>query len=515
MTETETRSSASPAATTPSYGGSVITAGDPRFASVLHGYNQRFVADVDYVCVPADTQEVVDAVGRAVAEGKRVTVRSGGHGYEGTASTGGGVLIDLSELTEVSFDRERRAFALQPGATLGDVYRRLYKRWGVTLPAGEGTEVGIGGHLAGGGFGPLTRRFGAIVDYLCAVEVVVVDADGRARVIVATDEPGDPHRDLWWAHTGGGGGNFGVVTRYWLRTPGATSTDPGELLPRAPVRWRNGIVAWPWDTMTEQAFVRLLRDFGGWFERNSEPGSAGANLTGFFGASHRSGGVIVVGALIDDDIPGAEQLMNAFFDEVSEKVGVAPVSRSTDDVLPWLYFFTFPNRGEPGDIATRRFKLKSAYMRTAYTEQQSAAAYRHLCTDGDKPLTLILIGYGGQVNTVAPDATAVAQRDSILKAAFLSAWSDERDDDAHIADLRAIYHDVYAQTGGVPVPNEHNDGAYINYPDRDLADPEWNTSGVPWSTLYYKHNYPRLQQVKKRYDPRNEFHHALSIELPD
>ncbi|MBA9007772.1 MULTISPECIES: FAD-dependent oxidoreductase [Thermomonospora] len=515
MTETDTRPSGSPVASTPSYGGGVITADDPRFDSVLRGYNQRFVADVDYVCVPASTQEVVDAVGRAVAEGKRVTVRSGGHGFEGSASTDGGVLIDLSEMNEVSFDHERRAFALQPGATIGDVYRRLYKGWGVTLPAGEGTEVGIGGHLAGGGFGPLTRRLGAIVDYLCAVEVVVVDAAGRARAIVATDDPGDPHHDLWWAHTGGGGGNFGVVTRYWVRTPGVTSTDPRELLPRAPIRWRNGIVAWSWDTMTEDAFVRLLRDFGGWFERNSEPGCAGANLTGYFAATHRSGGMIVVGSMIDDGIPGAERMMNGFFDEVSRNVGIEPVTRSTDDVVSWLYFFTFPNRGEPGDIATRRFKLKSAYLRRAYTERQIATAYRHLDTDGEKSLNLILIGYGGQVNAVAPDATAIAQRDSILKAAYLSAWSDEREDDARIADLRALYHDVYAETGGVPVPNEYNDGAYINYPDRDLADPEWNTSGVPWSTLYYKHNYPRLQQVKKRYDPRNEFRHALSIELPD
>lgn len=514
MTDTETRPPGPAAARTPSYAGSVITATDPRFDSVLRGYNQRFVAGVDRVYVPADTREVVAAVGDALVAGKRVTVRSGGHGFEGSAATDGGVLIDLSEMNEVSFDPERRAFALQPGATIGDVYRRLYKRWGVTLPAGEGTEVAIGGHLTGGGFGPLTRRLGAIVDYLCAVEVVVVDADGRARAVVATDDPGDPHHDLWWAHTGGGGGNFGVVTRCWVRTPGATSTDPRELLPRAPVRWRNGLIGWSWDTMTEDAFVRLLRDFCGWFERNSEPGCAGANLTGFFAATHRSGGMIVVGSMIDDDVPGAEQLTNDFFDEVSRNVGIEPVTRDTDEVLPWLYFFTFPNRGEPGDIATRRFKLKSAYLRRAYTEQQSRTAYRHLATDGEKSLNLILIGYGGQVNAVAPDSTAIAQRDSILKAAYLSAWSDERDDDACIADLRALYHDVYAETGGVPVPGEDNDGAYINYPDRDLADPAWNTSGVPWSTLYYKDNYPRLQRVKQRYDPRNEFHHALSIELP-
>ena len=63
----------------------------------------------------------------------------------------------------------------------------------------------------------------------------------------------------------------------------------------------------------------------------------------------------------------------------------------------------------------------------------------------------------------------------------------------------------------MPVPGEVSSGALINHPDVDLADPQWNTSGVPWHTLYYKDNYPRLQQVKARWDPRNVFHHALSI----
>ena len=51
----------------------------------------------------------------------------------------------------------------------------------------------------------------------------------------------------------------------------------------------------------------------------------------------------------------------------------------------------------------------------------------------------------------------------------------------------------------------------INHADVDLADPEWNRSGVPWHTLYYKDNYPELQRVKRRWDPRNVFHHPLSI----
>ncbi len=75
-----------------------------------------------------------------------------------------------------------------------------------------------------------------------------------------------------------------------------------------------------------------------------------------------------------------------------------------------------------------------------------------------------------------------------------------------------MYADIYRETGGVPVPNAINAGSYINYPDVDLADPAYNKSGVPWHDLYYLGNYPRLQQIKSTWDPRNVFHHKLSIE---
>lgn len=69
----------------------------------------------------------------------------------------------------------------------------------------------------------------------------------------------------------------------------------------------------------------------------------------------------------------------------------------------------------------------------------------------------------------------------------------------------------FADTGGVPVPSQAYDGALINHPDTDLADPALNTSGVPWHTLYYQQNYPRPQRVKALWDPLNVFRHALSI----
>ena len=103
-------------------------------------------------------------------------------------------------------------------------------------------EVGAGGHFCGG-YGPLSRLHGSVVDHLDAVEVVVVNRAGVARSVIATRDPKDPNHDLWWAHAGGGGGNFGVVTRYWLRTPGAAGDDPAKLLPRAPAGLLRVVVA--------------------------------------------------------------------------------------------------------------------------------------------------------------------------------------------------------------------------------------------------------------------------------
>ena len=124
------------------------------------------------------------------------------------------------------------AFAVEAGTTLGEVYRRLFLGWGVVLPAGQSPDIGIGGHALGSAFGFLHRRHGLAGDYLYAVEVVFVDGSGTAKSVIATRKPSDPNRELWWAHTGGGGGNFGVVTRYWFRADDADGSDPTRALPR-------------------------------------------------------------------------------------------------------------------------------------------------------------------------------------------------------------------------------------------------------------------------------------------
>ncbi|MEV5595012.1 FAD-binding protein [Streptomyces sp. NPDC052496] len=489
--------------------------GDPRYASLTRrGCNGRFVGKPDHVHVVSTTEQVVAAVQQAVRDGKRIAVRSGGHCFENFVDDPSvKALIDTSPLRAVHYDAARRAFAVEPGALLGEVYRALFLGWGVSIPAGATAEVGVGGHVLGGGYGTLSRRYGLSVDHLYAVEVVVVDRDGRARAVVATRDPEDPHHDLWWAHTGGGGGNFGIVTRYWFRDPQARGDDPTRLLPKAPASLLSFAATWDWKNLDERAFTRLVRNHGTWYEHNSGPDSPYADLFSVLMLNSRNTGTILMAGQMDATTPDAERRMRAYVDAVGRGVGTRPTLDHS--VRPWLEAVALVQESEPAP-----FKVKAGYLRKRYTDRQITAIHRHLAAPaGSKDAvpegvngSLWLVSYGGKVNTVAPDATAVAQRDSILKAVYMTGWEGPTEAGTKPqAWLRAFYRDVYADTGGVPVPGEVSDGSFINYPDTDLADPKLNASGVPWHTLYYKENYPRLQRVKARWDPRDEFRHDLSI----
>jgi berberine-like enzyme len=93
-------------------------------------------------------------------------------------------------------------------------------------------------------------------------------------------------------------------------------------------------------------------------------------------------------------------------------------------------------------------------------------------------------------------------------------WQHAADEARSLAWLRHFYRDLFADTGGVPVPGEITGGAASNHPDVDLIDAEWNTSGCQGTRCIYRNNYARLQKAKARWDPRNVFHHALSIRPP-
>ena len=474
---------------------------DLRYPTLVRGFNLRWVGQPAYVAVCASTDQVVQAVQMALDDGRRITVRGGGHCYEDFVSKNdGGVIIDLSPMNAIWWDPANGWYGVEGGAILWDVYRRLFTEYGVTLPAGSCYSVGIGGHVTGGGYGLLSRLHGLTVDFLHAVEVVHVTEAGKAEVITVTLDASDPdERDLLWGHLGGGGGNFGIVTKFLFRD-----------LPAAPEEVQILTHAWDWSTLDRSAFGSLITAYGQFLEANSAVDSPYAGLFGLLHLSQKVAGQVVLTAQYAGPDPSlitefARTMGEGLATPVTKRVAVGHQHPAVDttDVrnLPWLIATQTLNGSGPN----QRGKYKSAYMLTAFPEDQIEAMWQNLTEPSHpNPQALVQIdSYGCQVNAVDPAATAIPQRSSIMKLQYQTYWTDPADDDANLEWIRTFYTAMYGERG--PVPDDVVDGCYVNYPDVDLED---------WQHLYYKGNYARLQAVKQRWDPRNVFNHRQSIEPP-
>ncbi|HEY9242576.1 MAG TPA: FAD-binding oxidoreductase [Streptosporangiaceae bacterium] len=481
----EHRSQAAPApAETPDYTRlPPIYPDDPRYPTMRMGFNRRWVGAPAYIQVVRSAAETVAAVQRAHDAGRRITVRGGGHCYENfSAGNDGGVLIDLSGMQAVRAAPDGRA-VVAGGATLWNVYETLFKDANLTMPGGSCYSVGAGGHIVGGGYGLLSRLHGLTVDYLTGVDVVCVNRRGLARLVRA--RKGDPETGrLLWAHTGGGGGNFGIVTAYHFSG-----------LPSPPEQVVLATTIWPWSRLTEASFGTLLHNYGQFLHAHSAPSSRFAGLFSLLALFHHSAGHI---RLVTQAAGPASRLLPDFLAAMTRGV---PGSSTSTVSLPWLQATQTLNGSGPN----QRGKYKSAYLNQPFPADQIRATYAAL-TDPRfaNPQALLQIdSYGGQVNVPAPSATAVPQRSSIMKLQYQTYWAEPKDDQVNLRWINDFYARVYAATGGVPVSNGVTDGCYVNYPDVDLPS--------TWPTLYYKDNYPALQAVKARWDPHNVFNHAQSI----
>jgi len=474
---------------------------DPRYPTLVRGFNRRWVGTPRYVELCRDPADVREAVQRAVDAGLRITVRGGGHCYEDFVSANhGGAILDLAPMDGVHRDDRTGAYCVEGGATLWSVYTQLYKRFGVTLPAGSCYSVGAGGHITGAGYGLLSRLHGLTVDHLDAVEVVHVDEDGRARIrTVSRDSPDPDDRLLLWAHLGGGGGNFGVVTKFWFADPPAAPGDAHLLT-----------LAWDWKKLDQASFARLVGNYGDFLAANSAVGSPYSGLFTLLHLSQRVAGQIGLTAQYVGHEP---KLLLEFAREISDglppagpqavPLGCHGLPRPTTQIqtMPWLFATQTLN----GSGANQRGKYKSAYMVAPFPDRQIAAIWEALTEPSHpNPQALLQVdSYGCEVNAVASRATAVPQRSSIMKLQYQTYWTHPVDDAANLDWIRRFYGAMYGPAG--PVPDGVVDGCYVNYPDVDLDD---------WQHLYYQAAYSELQRAKARWDPGDVFNHKQSIELP-
>src|SRR5262245_37009215 len=156
----------------------------------------------------ANADDVSLAVRFAAAAELPIAVRSGGHSLAGYGTVDGGIVIDMTALKGIHIDAERRLAWAGAGLTARE-YTMAAAAHGLATPFGDTGSVGIAGLTLGGGIGWLVRKYGLAIDALQAVEIVTADG----RILTASE---DVHPDLFWA-VRGGGGNFGIVTRFRYR----------------------------------------------------------------------------------------------------------------------------------------------------------------------------------------------------------------------------------------------------------------------------------------------------------
>lgn len=511
---------------------------DPRFESLKRGNNLRWpLTEADApgrieICQNAD--DAAETLQRVVRAGLRPTVRSGGHCYEDfVANNPGGALIDVSLLKEINASSSGHTYKIGTGMRLGDAYTELYKQYGVTFPGGSCYGVSAGGHISGGGYGVLSRLYGLTVDWLSAVDILTVDKSGT---VVPLRVDAKNHPDLFRACRGAGGNNFGLITAYYF-----------DKMPTAPRETVSISMGFPWESMTPERFEAILTTYGHYHEtRGKDPDTWG--MFTFLGLSHRSsggrgGGGIGISATFCNPDGGVDDLkpLNEFVDlfqpckpvvtthepagarhSPSGGVGLivtgpdgTPLPCSTEHNTRRSRWFEDTVRGGVGGGS--RAKYKSCYMKKNFTPYAARTIYKHLTRDiagADLSGILAVDSYGGAVNKPGlANETSIPQRASVMKLQFQSYWSNPKDDAARLQWMGDFYRDLYSgpevdeKHKGTPWWGEHFEGCYINYPDVDMLEYPF------WPELFYGQDglYSFLQDVKRRYDSNNIFHHSMSI----
>ena len=439
--------------------GEVVRPGSPRYDEVRRPQIPRFHDVRPQAVVMCRTPEdVAGAVAFARRSGIEVAVRSGGHDFAGRSS-GPGMVLDLAPMRSLKVSDGLATVG--PGFRLGDLYAALAGH-ALTIPAGCGATVGIGGQALGGGLGLLGRSRGLTSDQLVAAEVVL--ADGR---VVECDE--QRHEDLFWALRGAGALGLGVVTSLTLRTvpePSATSFHlewPYERAAALIAAWQEWSPSGP-----DELAASLLLTVGG--EGGPDP------VVHLFGS-----------------MTASETETAALLDELVSVAGAEPASSERAHMRYGSLKNHLAARG-PGDQVGEdgRPYMKSEFFREPLPAG-AIEALMELFVRGRRrgeARKLDFMPWGGAYNRVAADATAFPHRDELFlleHSVVVPAGFDDAATDQARAWLSDSWELVHPSASG---------GVYGNFPDPGLPDEH---------RAYWGGNLERVRSVKERYDPERVF----------
>jgi hypothetical protein len=440
--------------------GPLLCAGDEGWDDAVLVWNALVEKLPALVVQPESARDVAAAVGFAREHRLLLSVKGGGHNIAGTCIAEDGVMLDMFRMRTVAVDPEARLAHVGPGCLLGDVDRATQEH-GLATTLGFVSETGVAGLTLGGGFGWLARRFGWAVDNLQEIEIVT--ADGEIRTANRETNP-----DLFWAIRGGGG-NFGVVTRFTFRLH-----EVGPIV-------TGGLVLWSADRATEvlAAYRELTRT------APRELGTGVAMLTAppapFVPPEWQGKRAVGIVACHTGPDPDRDlEPIRALGDPIVDLIGPLPYTAQQslmDDMDPkglnqyWKAEFLAD--------------LSPAYL-DVFHDQGSRAASPHSYS--------VIFHIGGALNERAVDDGAVGNRDAQFVTGFSGVWEPGERGEAVVAWVRDAWAAIRPFSTG---------GNYVNFQLEE--DDDGRTAAA------YGANFDRLRRVKAIYDPENLFRSNRNI----
>jgi hypothetical protein len=436
--------------------GQLILPEDPAYDEARRLWNEKVTKRPAALARCASVQDVVHAVRFARSHGLALSVRGGGHDFAGRALCDDGIVVDCSQMRSVSVDPERRRAIAQGGATIGDLIGAAQKH-GLATSTGTISSVGLGGLTLGGGYGPLSGKFGLVADNLLSAQVVT--ADGRLLTANATEHP-----DLYWALRGGGG-NFGVMVSMEYR-----------LHPISQVL--SGLLLYPLDQATAvlRHYNELIKDAPD--ELTIQPGfiqTPDGEPALFLSPTY-------CGALDQGEriLKPLRMFGKPLLDQI-KPVAYGALIYSIDALVP---------KGRRYFIQTQSLDgLRDETIMELIEQAQQFSS----------PLSILSIHhFHGAASRVAISETAFGLRQDHLMVEIVAAWEQPSAEE----DRR---HVQWAQRGSHALAPYALQGGYVNL--FDLTE----QARVP---LSFGPNYERLLDVKRKYDPDDVFQSTIGHITP-
>jgi len=447
--------------------GTVLAPDDDGYDAARAVWNAMIDRRPALIVRPVDAADVRVAVLAAAAHELPVSIRGGGHNVAGHAVGEGALMLDLSGLRDVTVEPEARLARVGGGAIWRDVDQATQLH-GLAAPGGLISDTGVGGLTLSGGIGWLRSAHGLAIDNLVGAEVVTADGS-----IVEAGLDG-PHAELLWALRGGGG-NFGVVTRFDL-----------ALHPVGPTVYFAG----PVYALSEGAGpIRFWRDFLA--DKHDAVGSIVefSTIPSIADYPQEAWGrrVYTVAAMFSGDAGEGESLLGPLRDHgalVTDFSGQMPyteVQQLFDTVVPF---------------GQHRCYWKSRYLATLDDATIDTMLAHNASPPSANTLSSIW-NFGGATGRVPADATAFGDRSMPWMTSFDAIWNDATDDLANIAWTRAGWDAMAPWAAG--------DRIYLNFPGHG-EDPALTEQAFGAA------NHRRLREIKRRYDPNNVFRFNANIE---